>query len=204
SRELHDDTAQTLAALLIRLRLFRAADDPETRERILEQFRTDLGEALERIRRFARGLRPPALDDLGLVPALESHVRGLAESIDAEIRMDAEPIGDGLTAQAELALYRIVQEALSNAVRHAGARHIELHLRQRDTWVEACVRDDGRGFYTGAAMTEDGAGLGLFGMRERAAYVGGRVDIQSRPGRGTEVRALIPTGATSPTPHGPG
>ena len=78
ARELHDDTAQTLAALLIRLRLARGTEDPAARDAHLDQFRGEIGEALERIRRFARGLRPPALDELGLVPALESHVRTLA------------------------------------------------------------------------------------------------------------------------------
>lgn len=200
SRELHDDTAQTLAALLIRLRLVRAAEDAEARDRILDQLRSDLGEALERIRRFARGLRPPALDDLGLVPALESHVRGVAETAGAEIRVEAEPLGGLLTAQAELALYRIAQEALSNAVRHSAARQIELRIQERGGWVEVRVRDDGGGFEPEQAMSEEGGGLGLFGMRERAAYVGGRVEIRSRRGKGTEVRALIPVGGAAAVP----
>ncbi len=198
SRELHDDTAQTLAALLIRLRLLRGVDDPEERDRVLEQLRGDLGEAIERIRRFARGLRPPALDDLGLVPALESHVRGVAETVAAEIRIDAEPVGELLTPQAELALYRIAQEALSNAARHAAAHRIDLRIHLAAPWVEVRIRDDGRGFSPEEVMAGDGAGLGLFGMRERAAYVGGRVEILSRPGRGTEVRAMIPVGGSHP------
>lgn len=201
SRELHDDTAQTLAALLIRLRLLRGVDDSGSRDRAVEQLRSDLGEALERIRRYARGLRPPALDDLGLVPALESHVRSLGETVGAEIRVEAEPLGDVLIPQAELVLYRVAQEALSNAVRHSGAGRIELRIARLGEWVEVRVRDDGRGFAPEEVMAGEGAGLGLFGMRERAAYVGGRVEIHSAPGAGTEVRALIPgTGADAPGP----
>ena len=202
SRELHDDTAQTLAALLIRLRLLRGIEDLETRDRLLDQLRSDLGEALERIRRFARGLRPPALDDLGLVPALESHVRGMAETAEAEIRVEAEPLGEVLTAQAELALYRIAQEALSNAVRHSGTDRIDLRIRTEGEWVTVTIRDYGRGFVPEEVMAGEGAGLGLFGMQERAAYVGGRVEILSRPGRGAEVRALIPAGGGAAPPPG--
>src|SRR5690606_26966898 len=92
ARELHDDTAQSLAALLIRLRILRGMDDPAARDEMIDQFRLEIGEALERVRRFARGLRPPALEELGLVPAIESHVRSLSESVGINIRVEAEPI----------------------------------------------------------------------------------------------------------------
>ncbi|MBW3628762.1 MAG: sensor histidine kinase [Gemmatimonadetes bacterium] len=191
SRELHDDTAQTLAALLIRLRLARGADDPASRDALLDQFRGEIGEALERIRRFARGLRPPALDDLGLVPALESHIRALAESSAVEVRMEAEPLDGVLTGPAELALYRIAQEALSNAVRHSGAHRVAVRLRRGAGAVELSVVDDGVGFDVAATRAE-GRGLGLFGMEERAFYVGGSVEIDSAPGKKTELRARVP------------
>lgn len=192
ARELHDDTAQTLAALLVRLRVARGAEAPQDRDRLLDELRSELGGALERIRRFARGLRPPALDELGLVPALESHVRGLEESLGAAIRLDADPVGAILSPQAELALYRIAQEALSNAVRHAGARTIEVRIRGTRSGVELRVRDDGCGFRPEEVLEGNGRGLGLFGMQERAAYVGGRVEIRSAPGAGTEVVAEAP------------
>jgi two-component system sensor histidine kinase UhpB len=191
SRELHDDTAQTLAALLIRLRIARGIEDAGARDAHLEQFRVEIGEALERIRRFARGLRPPALDELGLVPALETHVRVLSESNAATVRIEAEPIESDLTRQAELALYRIAQEALSNAVRHGGARHVLLRLRPEGGAVVLTVSDDGVGFDVDAARAE-GRGLGLFGMEERAFYVGGSLEIRSEPGRGTHVHARVP------------
>jgi two-component system, NarL family, sensor histidine kinase UhpB len=192
SRELHDDTAQTLAALLIRLRVARAATDAEARDALLEQFRAEVVEALERVRRFARGLRPPALDELGLVPALESHVRGVEEGVGLPVRMEVEPLDGLLNPQCELALYRIAQEALSNAVRHSGTERVELRLARAGENVELTVTDTGRGFEVQRAMSDDGGGLGLFGMQERAAYVGGEVLIESLPGSGTTVRATIP------------
>jgi two-component system, NarL family, sensor histidine kinase UhpB len=199
ARELHDDTAQTLAALLIRMRVARVTEDAEARAALLEQFRVEVGEALERVRRFARGLRPPALDELGLVPALESHIRGLGESVGAAIRLEADPVEDLLPPQAELALYRIAQEALSNAIRHAEAAEIRVRVERDEGAVSLSVTDDGRGFRPEAVLAgADGTGLGLFGMQERAAYVGGRVEIRSRPGAGTRVVITVPTAEPGP------
>ena len=201
ARELHDDTAQALAALLIRLRLARAVDDPGERDRQLEGFRTEVSEALERVRRFARGLRPPALDELGLVPALESHVRGLGEALGRRIAVEAEVLGAVLSPQAELALYRIAQEALSNAIRHSGADNIEVRIGRQDSVVRITVRDDGCGFDVDEMLGGAGRGLGLFGMQERASYVGGRVEFRSAPGRGTEVIAEAPVGTMAAMPR---
>jgi two-component system, NarL family, sensor histidine kinase UhpB len=192
ARELHDETAQTLAALLIRIRLARGVQDAEARDALLEELRRDISGALEGIRRFARGLRPPALDELGLVPAIESHVRAVSETVGLPIRLEAEPIEDTLNPQAELALYRIVQEALSNAIKHAAATRAVVRISWNGRAVTAVVEDDGAGFDPAEVMTADGRGLGLYGMQERAAYLGGKVEIQSRPGDGTRVRATIP------------
>ena len=191
ARELHDDTAQSLAALMLRLRLARSQSDAAERDRLLEELRAELAEALERIRRFARGLRPPALDELGLVPALEAHARSLAEASGIAVRVEGEPVAGMLTPEAELALYRIAQEALSNAIRHASPTRVDVGIRSRDGTVVLTVRDDGRGFQVDAARQGERPGLGLFGMEERAAYLGGRVEIRSRPGTGTVVRAAI-------------
>jgi two-component system, NarL family, sensor histidine kinase UhpB len=193
ARELHDETAQTLAALLIRLRLARGITEPAARDALLEELRTEIGSALEGIRRYARGLRPPALDELGLAPAIESHARGLTETVGLPIRVEADAMDGALGTQGELALYRIVQEALSNVVKHAGATRATVRLRWNGRAVTAVVEDDGRGFVPAEAMTGDGQGLGLYGMEERAAYLGGRVEIRSRPGHGTRVCATIPT-----------
>jgi two-component system sensor histidine kinase UhpB len=192
ARELHDDTAQYLAALLIRLRLIRGTENREVRDAALDEFRTEIGEALERVRLFARGLRPPALDELGLVPALESHVRGLSESVGIPIRVEAEPIEDRLNHQAELVLYRIAQEAISNAIRHAEPSRVTLRIAPVGGAVVLKVTDDGVGFRIEEAASRGDRGLGLFGMQERTAYVGGVLRIQSQPGAGTTVQATIP------------
>lgn len=192
ARELHDDTAQSLAALLIRLRLLRTVDDPNARDAALEDMRKDVSASLERVRRFARGLRPPALEDLGLIPALESHVRALSESVGVPIRMHAEGTAGNLSSQAELALYRIAQEATSNAIRHAKPSQVQIFVRPTHDTVVLVVEDDGIGFDLAEVAGRSQGSLGLFGMRERAAYVGGRVEIQSRPDAGTRVIATIP------------
>jgi two-component system, NarL family, sensor histidine kinase UhpB len=205
ARELHDETAQSLAALLIRIRLARGAEDAARRDALLDEIRADIGAALEGIRRFARGLRPPALDEIGLVPALEAHAGAVAESVGLAVRVEADPLGCSLSPQAELALYRIVQEALSNAIRHARATHAVVRIGADQDAVRVEVEDDGRGFRPDDVMSSDGSGLGLFGMQERAEYLGGSVTIDSQPGRGTRVRAVIPildaTDDASTNPH---
>lgn len=192
ARELHDETAQMLAALLIRIRVLKSARDPDAAAAMLEEMRREVGVALEGVRRFARGLRPPSLDELGLVPAIESHARALSEITSLLIQVDAVPLEPGtLTPEAELAVYRIVQEALSNVVRHAHATRVALRVAHEGDTVRVEVTDDGHGFSPGEVMA-GGGGLGLFGMKERAAYLGGHVEVESRPGEGTRVRAEIP------------
>jgi signal transduction histidine kinase len=112
ARELHDGTAQTLAALRVRLRVARATEDAEVRSQLLERIGSELGEATEEIRRIAQGLRPPALDMLGLAPAIESFARGIGDTTGLEVVTEIRPVEDLLAPEAELALYRIVQEAL--------------------------------------------------------------------------------------------
>jgi two-component system sensor histidine kinase UhpB len=191
ARELHDDTAQALAALMLRLRVARGQGDRAARDRMLDELRGEIGEALERIRRFARGLRPPALDELGLVPALESHARTISEAAGIPVRVEADAVEGLLGPEAELALYRIAQEAVSNAVRHAGARSVQVRIEPTERSVVLTVSDDGRGFDVEEMRVGERPGLGLFGMEERAAYLGGQVEIASEPGGGTVVRATI-------------
>ena len=203
SLELHDDASQRLAAILMRLRLARSVEDPARKDAVLEEVRNELAAAADDLRRYAQGLRPPALDELGLGAAIESHVRHAAEAAEVSVEVRTSGPGRLESPEAELALYRIVQEALANAIRHGHASRIVVSVEGRDGAVTAEVTDDGVGFdpeRLGAAR-EGGRGLGLFGMQERAQYVGGRVRVTSRPGEGTTVRATVPSrGAAAPLP----
>jgi two-component system sensor histidine kinase UhpB len=192
ARELHDETAQTLAAILIQLRLARGAADTEARDAMLDGVKQEISRALDGVRRFARGLRPPALDELGLVAAIESHIRMLQEAVGLRISLEADPIGGLLTPEAELALYRIVQEALSNAVRHAHATDATVTIRRHPGQITATIQDNGRGFSVEEALAGTETGLGLFGMKERAGYIGGQLEISSTMGVGTRVEIEIP------------
>jgi two-component system sensor histidine kinase UhpB len=190
AQELHDGIAQTLTALRVRLRVARSAEGDERAE-ALERIGADIGAATEEIRRIAQGLRPPALDMLGLSPAIESYARTVAEASGLAIQTDIAATDGALSPAAELALYRIVQEALSNAARHSGASAARVDLEVTRDAVQAVVSDDGCGFSVQDEMSR--GGLGLFGMQERGAYLGGVVEIESTPGRGTRVRVTIPT-----------
>jgi two-component system sensor histidine kinase UhpB len=206
SLELHDDASQRLAALLMRLRLARSLEDTEAKDAVLEEVRRELAETADSLRRYAQGLRPPALDELGLGAAIESHVRHMAETAAIPVDVRVEGVGRLDAPEVELALYRIVQEAITNAVRHSSARQIDVTLVRRDGAVVATVRDDGVGFDVDAVMASDGGehGLGLFGMLERAEYVGGRVRVESEPGQGTTIRAAVPArGPGAPMQDGP-
>ena len=194
AQELHDGIAQTLAALRVRLRVARSFDGA-ARQDTLEAISADIGAATEEIRRIAQGLRPPALDMLGLSPAIESYARSIAETSGLTIDTDIAATDGMLSPDAELALYRIVQEALSNAARHSGAHSARVDLEVGDGAVHVVISDDGAGFAVAEEMSR--GGLGLFGMQERGAYLGGAVDIESNPGQGTRVRVTIPTMETA-------
>lgn len=197
ARELHDGTAQTLAGLRVRLRLARATDDPDVRDAQLEQVSREIREAIDEVRRMSKGLRPPALDVLGLAPAVEAYARSLTEAAELQLELRTDLIDGVLAAEVELALYRILQEALSNVVRHSGASVVCIRLERRGANVELTIEDDGRGFDVDAELSDRSRGLGLFGMQERAAYVGGRVSIVSTPGRGTGVAVTVPIAEAS-------
>ena len=191
ARELHDGIAQELAALRVRLRLARGAVEPHLRERILDDVGDGIGDAIEELRRVARGLRPPALEMLGLDAAIESYARPVADAAGIVLDFRGDDVGGLLPDETELALYRVLQEALSNIVQHSGAAFVTIRLDHRNDSVRMSIRDDGKGFDTSGPDRRWG-GLGLFGMEERAAAVGGRLDIVSARGEGTRVDVIIP------------
>ncbi|HSL71591.1 MAG TPA: histidine kinase [Longimicrobiales bacterium] len=195
SRELHDGIAQTLAALLLQLRLARDVSDPEVREDLLAETADQLAAAIDELRAIAHGLRPPALDMLGLVAAVESHARVVSEATGLRVEVQASRIDGLLSPEVELALYRLLQEALSNVTKHADAEAATVRIEPGTGTVVATVTDNGRGFVMEDALARPG--LGLFGMHERAAYAGGRVRITSEPGHGTTVRIEFPVRETA-------
>jgi signal transduction histidine kinase len=170
--------------------------DVDARHSLFEEVRREIIETTEGVNRMARGLRPPELEEVGLVAALTAHLRGLREATQFVVEARLEPVDAYLSTSAKLAVYRIVQECVSNARRHANATNVEVRLFPENETIVAEVADDGRGFRSSDAL-DDGDGLGLIGMQERAAMIGARLINDSAPGRGTVVRVTIPTGGGS-------
>jgi signal transduction histidine kinase len=184
AHELHDEAGQLLAALHITLDDL-AAQVP-AQDASFKRFREVLDQVEAQLRRLARELRPTILDDLGLGPALEWLAQGLAERRDVTITIDA-PEGR-LTPELETALYRIVQEALTNVVKHADARRVSITLVRKEASAVVVIEDDGRGFDPEAVRA---GALGFTGMRERVELVGGRLTVETSPGAGTTLVAEV-------------
>ncbi|MBX3063312.1 MAG: HAMP domain-containing protein [Anaerolineae bacterium] len=189
-RELHDETIQTLIALNHKAQMVQRGierNSPQTAERALE-LRGMIAAAIEEVRRFSRALRPVYLEELGLIPALDL----LAQEAGAQFRINGSPIR--LKADQELALYRIAQESLNNAKRHAKAQHLWLELHFLDSTIQLQVRDDGLGFEIPSNLSEltRTGHFGLMGMRERAQLAGGQLKLSSSPMQGTTVTVTLP------------
>ena len=186
ARELHDEVGQTLTALLAQLARVARRAPPEIQVELADAQEAARA-SLEDVRRVVARLRPDTLEDLGLVSALRALTRRIRDQTDLAIRHDLDPHLPVLDSQAELVVYRIAQEALTNAVRHAGATRVDLVMNCEHGDVTLVVRDDGRGLSEG-----DQSASGIRGMRERALLVGGRLQILNLPGGGVEVRLDVP------------
>jgi two-component system, NarL family, sensor histidine kinase UhpB len=190
ARDLHDEVNQSLTGLLLRLEAAREAAPPEL-EAELAETKALANQAMTELLTLARQLRPTALDDLGLTAAIEGQVEQLKRG-EIDARFEVEGNFSDLGDDAQLVVYRVAQEALSNATRHSEADHVEVRLRRgADDGVVLEVSDDGDGF----AFDESQRGLGIGGMRERALLVGGELTIESRPDHGTTVRLTVPRGS---------
>jgi len=191
ARELHDQTGQALTHEIISLDLLlERTSDAKARQQ-LEAVKRTLEETLEEVHRMSQDLRPSVLDDLGLVPALRTLVK---QATGPEVTLHVDGLRERLPP-IETALYRIAQEALTNANKYARASRVVIDLRCLDGQVRLRVRDDGAGFDPGSIpeREEPGrAGLGIFGMRERATLLRGTLEIHSAPLKGTEVVAQLP------------
>ena len=189
ARELHDQTGQELTSVLLGLKAVEDAGTDEERAAALATVREQVVETIHDVRRLAVELRPKALDDFGLVAALERLRDTFAEQTGMRVDLESQ-LGDRLPSDVETALFRIVQEALTNIVKHARASSVSIVLARTSRTVSAIVEDDGRGFVPDA--DGGGEGLGLLGMGERLALLGGRLKIESSPGAGATIVAEVP------------
>ncbi|HEV3478670.1 MAG TPA: histidine kinase [Gaiellaceae bacterium] len=185
ARELHDEVGQAMTGVMLTLSRLVDRVPHDLRDEV-NGAREATRESLDDVRRVVRRLRPEALDDLGLPAALNALTASFSDLSGIAVVCRTEPLLPRLSPEVELALFRVAQESLTNAARHAEARRVEVLLERFDGSVRLRVRDDGRGF-AGAAF-----GSGIRGMRERALLVGGTLELVSPAGNGTEVRLTAP------------
>src|SRR6476661_2844678 len=191
ARELHDSTAQTLTAVMLQLGAAAQASRSPEMDDSLATMRELVADALEEVRSLSHTMHPRVLDDLGLAAALEWLARQTRAQETFDVRVIADADSSRIPPEVGSVLYRVAQEALRNAARHAEARHVELRVRHDATSATLEVTDDGRGFDVKRAE-ERRPGMGLFSMRERVALVNGTLTVTSAPARGTRVVATIP------------
>jgi signal transduction histidine kinase len=200
SRELHDETLQSLGSLRILLAsALRRGSGPELAHAVTEAV-DQLAEEIEKLRGLISDLRPAALDEIGLQAALEGLTQRTATRAGLDVRTEfswspsAPADGGRLDRELENAIYRVAQEALTNAARHARAERVDLRLQERDGRLELAVEDDGVGFDPEARHE----GFGLRGMRERVELLDGSLEVSSEPGAGTTLRAVFPRTGAAP------
>jgi signal transduction histidine kinase len=189
SRELHDEIGQSLGALLVdigRLSTTLGSDRPEAKEQ-LAQMKSLAERTFAAVRNIALLLRPSMLDDLGLVAALEWLAREVSRRSPIEVAIEADDIPESLPDELRVCIYRLVQEALNNAVRHSGAANAKVTLQQSSKGILVRVTDDGRGFEPKRTR-----GLGILGMEERVIRLGGTFTVESQPGQGASFTAVLP------------
>jgi two-component system, NarL family, sensor histidine kinase UhpB len=196
ARELHDETSQVLTSLLISLAVLEESiTSPEARDRIAETRRL-AHQTLRAVRNLSIDLRPSALDDLGLLPALRWYIKEYQQKFAIEAEFHATGLKERLPAEMETALYRIVQEALTNVARHSKAHKVCIELEENTHSIEATIADNGTGFDADKLKkmpsTGQERGWGLVGMHERANLLDGTLVIDSKQGEGTTIHVKIP------------
>ena len=196
SRELHDEIGQALTAIKFNLDMM----DKELPQTLLT-VRGRLGDAkslssqtLTAMRQLSMDLRPTMLDELGLIPTLRWYIQNFSNRLNIDSQFQVIGFEEKLPPQIETAFYRIVQEALNNISKHAGANRVEIFFEHRDSTICASITDNGRGFDLGRVYHPEspGRGFGIMGMQERVSLLGGKIDIQSSPGRGTRIHIKVP------------
>ncbi|GAB4563322.1 MAG: HAMP domain-containing protein [Anaerolineae bacterium] len=200
ARELHDETGQALASLMVGLRNLEGSHDPEVLHERLQDLRELLANTLERVRGLAFDLRPSVLDDMGLVAALRRYGQQCQQRYG--FRVDVSAVGIDqvrLRPEAETSIYRIVQEALTNAAKYASCTQVDVLLQERDDQLVVIIEDNGCGFDVERVLAEQVGrrSLGLYGMQERVELLGGTIDIESEAGQGTSIYLRFPMSAVS-------
>lgn len=200
TRDIHDGIGQSLTSLMLGLRAMEETTKDPT---VLDHARSlrSMGSVIhEDLRRIVRGLRPAILDQLGLVAATERLVEDLSHAGTVSIELDARALaGLRLNTELESNAFRILQEAISNSLRHASAKQIRVKLCAADNELEIVISDDGKGFDVATAFQSEHGSYGLLSIRERATICGGRAEIETSPGSGTKVLARLPLVMRSPS-----
>jgi signal transduction histidine kinase len=189
ARELHDETGQALTSILLGLRAVDEAGDPNRAAKAISDLRQLVVATLQDVRRLAVQLRPKALDDFGLVPALERLAQTLGETSGIDIDLEAHLGEDRLPTDVETTIYRVIQEALTNVFKHAQSTRVSILLVRRENIVTAVVEDNGVGFDAANRRSDS---FGLEGMRERVELHEGRMVVETSPGAGTTLRIEVP------------
>jgi signal transduction histidine kinase len=197
ARDLHDETGQALTAIGLGLRGLetRLTHDPEQASLTLHELQTMTADSLRELQRLMADLRPSHLDDLGLSAALRWYAAKVEERAPLKVNVDIAGSEQPIAEPAKIATFRIIQEALNNVIRHAEAHNVNISLRYAEEGVRATVSDDGRGFDLDRLRRTQASSrppLGLAGMQERAALLGGAVTVKSQPGEGTVIDAFVP------------
>lgn len=197
ARELHDEMGQALTAISMNLNVIRKelpASYLDACADRLDEACLLVAQTLEQVRELSLNLRPPMLDDLGLIPTLRWYVQRYSQRTGVSVQLNAVGLDERLPPEVETAFFRVLQEALTNVTRHAEATTVRLSLRKTEAGISAYIEDDGNGFDVGAVMDQNhpGAGAGLVGMRERMILLGGRLTIHSEPGGGTRLHFAVP------------
>jgi signal transduction histidine kinase len=196
SRELHDEVGQALTGVRVELAILSQrirARDTQGAENKLAEIKELVEESVNVVRNMALLLRPSMLDDLGLVPALQWQGREVSKRTGLRVRIAAEGVSDDLPEDHKTCIYRIVQESLHNCVQHAAATTVRVTVRQEEACIRLAIQDDGKGF-----QPSQERGMGLLGIEERAATLGGTLSIDTRPGHGATVSVVLPAGGRSP------
>jgi two-component system sensor histidine kinase UhpB len=198
ARELHDDVLQTLVGLRLGMEAGRQPVSAAPSPGLVESWKVLVQEAIDHLHDLTSRLRPPVFDERGLAAGLHAHVDRVAAMSGRDIHLEIAGSPGRLSPATELACFRIVQEGLANALRHSQANHLGVRLTRTGKHLSVSIRDDGTGFDVAATRSRAaGAGrIGLASMAERAALVGGELEIESSPGAGTVVHASLPIGGS--------